>query len=269
MDEIKKQKTKKILNIVLNVVVVVVLVFALWLTITNISTKKKGYSSLFGSAYMVVQTDSMDAERPAQYADKKKGFAPGDLIRVKILKDKAKYELEEGDIISFYITVVENNEQFQIINSHRIVHVEKKYDDNGNLIDVAYNTRGDNSKVADNDPWVITASAATGTDYSIIGVVKGNLGAIGKAVDFFQSSTGFLICIVIPSFLVVAYFAYKLIWEILKTKKAGAAEEKDKLKEELLAELRAEGKLNEETPAPAEEGKPSDSETTEEEQQNK
>lgn len=242
MEEKTKQKTKKILNIVVNVLVVLILVIALLVTINNIASSKKGYTSIFGSTFLVVQTNSMDAPKPEKYADKRDGFAVGDLISVKILSEQEKMNLEEGDIISFFCDL--NNDGQLEIESHRIVKVQRFYDEDGNVTRAAYNTKGDNTTDEDpNDPWVIASDQAANSEYYLIGTVTGNLGGIGNVFSFFQSSTGFLVCIVIPSFLVVIYFAFNLAREILKTRKAGAAESEAKKEEEIIARLRAQGLL--------------------------
>lgn len=259
MDEQKKQKTLKILNIVVNVVVAIILVLALIVTINNVSTKKKGYTSIFGTAYMVVQSSSMDpdglyaSEHPIDYEAKgwQAGFAKGDLLRVKILKtDEEKKSLQEGDIISFLMDVTnDNGDTVRIVNSHRIT--ERHPLENG---DVEYRTCGDNNNP--DEQWeIIKALETTRGTECVIGVVKGNLGGIGKALDFFNTSTGFLVCVVIPSFLIVAWFAFDLIREIVRVKKVGAADAKAKYEEELIAKLRAQGveiPANLDTSAPAE-----------------
>ena len=239
MDEQKKQKTQKILNLVVNIVVGVILVMALLVTINNISSKQKGYTSLFGTAFMVVQSESMDPdgkyfkENPIDYKERgiQAGFAKGDLLSVKILSDDDKKNLEVGDIISFF-QYDENNVRF--INSHRIV--EKAVADNG---EVTYWTHGDNNPAGMRE--VISTGRLETEPFYLIGKVKGNAGAIGHVLNFFNSQTGFLVCIVIPSFLIVAYFAFNLVREILKYKKAGAVEQKAKYEEELIAKLRAQG----------------------------
>lgn len=240
MDEQKKQKTKKILNIVVNVVVGVILVFALLITIINISSKQKGYTSVFGTAHMVVQSGSMDPDnlkRPDEYQDfmdkgRMPGFKKGDLVRVKVLKDEEKKNLEVGDVISFLQDI--NGDNVMEINSHRIY--DKKEEENGS---VTYWTRGD--AASDGDYQVINTFTAEGANWYLIGKVTGKSGGFGHLINFFNSSTGFLVCIVIPSFLIVIYFAFNLTREILKYKKAGAAENKAKYEEELIAKLRAQG----------------------------
>lgn len=243
MDEQKKQKLNKILNVVVNVVVGVILVVALILTINNISSKKKGYTSLFGTAYMVVQSESMDPNgtnakaNPIDYEGLglQPGFAKGDLLSVKILdSDEEKSNLKEGDIISFFMIQQQNGSDVRIINSHRIVKVLRNTEGQ-----VVYQTKGDNNP--GDDPYTIYALNQGSGNWCVIGVVDGNAGAIGHALNFFNSSTGFLVCIVIPSFLVVIFFAFNLVREILRIKKAGAVDERAKFEEELLAKLRAQG----------------------------
>ena len=139
--------------------------------------------------------------------------------------------MEVGDIISFF-QYDENNVRF--INSHRIV--EKAVSENG---EVTYWTHGDNNPEGMRE--VITTSKLETEPFYLIGVVKGNAGPIGHVLNFFNTSNGFLAFIVIPSFLIVIYCAFNLIREILKVKKAGAAADKAKYEEELIARLRAQG----------------------------
>ena len=241
MDEQKKQKTNKIVNIVVNVLVGVILVLALIVTINTIASKKQGYTSMFGTAYMVVQSESMHGDIPAEYANLEgvqAGFQTGDLISVKVLKDKDKSNLKEGDIISFRMEVAnQGGGTTVIVNSHRIVQVDQT------STGVRYRTQGDNRvRNPDVDPYWVNADDIAGNGlYCVIGIVKGNAGALGHVLNFFNSSTGFLVCIVIPSFLVVIFFAVSLTREILRLKKVGAAEDKAKYEEELLAKLRAQG----------------------------
>ncbi|MDE7400613.1 MAG: hypothetical protein K2N17_01020, partial [Clostridia bacterium] len=90
-------KTKKIVNIVVDVVVAVVLVFALFLAVCTISSKAKGYdqyTEIFGKAYLAVRTDSMQG-------DKKDNFNPGDLITIKLVSKEEAKNLKEEQVITF------------------------------------------------------------------------------------------------------------------------------------------------------------------------
>lgn len=235
MELIKNQKTKKILNIVVNVLVILILALALIVTIFNITSSKSGYNTMFGKAYVAVVSSSMDG-------DKEDSFKKGDLLTVRILKEDEKSGLEVGTILTFYDPTRVKGER--VINSHRIVGV----DGNG-----CYITKGDNEETNPVEDEYHVPYA------SIIGVVEGKIGGIGAIFSWFRSSTGFLVCIVVPSFLVVAYFLFKLCFEILRLKKAGVNTQKEQMKEqmkeELMAELRAQGMIagqDGESAAPAE-----------------
>ncbi len=237
MEAQKKQKVQKVLSIVLNVLVAIILVLALVVTINNIISSQKGYTSYFGTAFVTVESESMNAEKPAEYPDALNGFAPGDLLTVKVLEGDDLKNLKEGDIVSFYLDVIDGNgTKHTIINSHRIIKVEPA----GSK--VTYQTKGDNNDVQ--DPYQVYTDGVKG-NYQAIGVVTGNAGGIGKVFQFFRSSTGFLVCVVVPSFLVVAYFAFNLIREIMKNRKLASVNQKAQMKEELLAELREQGLITE------------------------
>ncbi len=240
MEEAKKQKTKKIVNIVVNVLVFVILAVALVITIFSISSSGKGYTEMFGKAYVAVQSGSMDAEKPAQYADKVDGFKKNDIVIIKVLTDEEKQLLEEGDVITFYTVI---NQQ-RVLNSHRIVGIAS----NDVGAPLFYTTKGDANPTEDVSKVFLN---------DVVGKVEGKIGGLG----WFTSSTGFLVCIVVPSFLVVIYFAFNLIREIMKQRATAQISSKEQMKEEILAQLRAEGKLADDNPP---EGSPAETESAEE-----
>jgi signal peptidase len=218
-------KTKKILGIVVNVIVAIILVIVLFVTVNIILSGNKGYTSFFGTAFVTVESDSMDG-------DKAESFSKGTLISIKILSSEEKKNLKEGDVITFYD--VKDGER--ILNTHRIVDVTTQ---DGV---VYYTTQGDNPKYGVDD--------TLRTDSSVIGLYKGQIPVIGSVISFTHTSTGFFVCIVLPSFLVVAYFAFNLYLTIRENRAAQAEatkeEEKEKMRQELLKELKAEGKISEE-----------------------
>lgn len=223
-------KTKKALNITVNVIVCIIVLFVLILTINIIASSGKGYTNLFGNAYVSVQTDSMDGDKPDS-------FKPGDLLKVKILSEKQKNELKEGDIITFYDYRAIDGNNVRYLNSHRIVEIDER--ENGRV----YRTRGDNEEKAD---------SMLRKNEDIIGVVVSHTAGLGRVTDWFHSSTGFFVCVVLPSLLVVVYCIYNLVKVILERNKETEADKEARLKEQLLQQLRAEGKLAEEAEVPAE-----------------
>jgi len=81
----------------------------------------------------------------------------------------------------------------------------------------------------------------------MIGIYKGKIPVIGGVVNFFHSQVGFFVMVVLPSFLIVAYFLYNLIVTLRQTAKEGKqaeiVDEKERMRQELLKELMAEGKI--------------------------
>lgn len=234
------EKTKKIINIVVDVIVAIILAFVLILAISSISSKAKGYdgyTEIFGKAYIAVASDSMEG-------DNEDSFSKGDLIVIRLLSDDEKYHLEEGQVITFRTNQITNDDTY-VLNSHRIIEAEARPD--GNVYQ--YTTKGDNNSSAD-------SSAVSASD--IVGVYEGKAGGIGYMFLFMESSTGFFVCVVLPSLLVVVYFAVNLIVVVCREKKAQAVaaneareqelegakkqavdEERERMRAEILAELQA------------------------------
>lgn len=211
-------KTKKILKIVLNVIVYVLFALILLLTVLIVSSNGKGYTSLFGTAFVTVESDSMDGDR-------EDSFKEGALLKLEILSYEEKLELKEGDIISFY----DNVSGHQFVNSHRIVEVR------GEANGTSFVTQGDKEGApVDGTPRRIE---------EVIGKVVGHTNGIGKVFQFIRTTAGFVVCIVLPCLLLVVYCVYDLVRIIREQKKADKEKNKEQLKQELLQELRAEGKI--------------------------
>lgn len=226
-------KTKKIINIVVDVVVAIVLIFALFLAVCTISSKAKGYhefTEVFGKAYVGVSSESMKAD--AQTGEvKDDNFDIGDMISIKLLSEEQTKELEVGNIVTFEDPTILDGKR--LLNTHRIIDIV--YNSDGSILHFV--THGDNNPVGNNE-WVLPSE--------IIGVYQGKAGGIGHLFLFMNSSAGFFVCIVLPSLLVVAYFAVNLVLVIRKEKKVQTAEaeqsqleERERIKQELLAELQA------------------------------
>ena len=173
----KKAKTKKIVNTIVNVVLVIALVMAALCTyISFVSASGNGVPSIFGLEFFSIQTDSM-------YPTLK----PGDLAIDVVIKDHSA--LRPGDIITYWTII--NGER--VLNTHKIVNI---YDGGEYLI---FETKGDKSDSV--DPMTVHQS-------EVVGKYIGNIPGVGKALDYLQTSTGFLVVIVIPVFL---FFLYHLV----------------------------------------------------------
>lgn len=231
-------KTKKIINIVVDVIVAVILVFVVILAVSFATSKAKGYdgyTEIFGKSYIAVASDSMKCDNETGEV-KSDNFSKGDLIKIRTLSESEAKKLSIGDIITFRTNQITNDGTY-VLNTHRIVGINEN---NGGVY--SYVTHGDNNPEGSNEVVLID---------KVVGIYEGKADGIGYVMLFMSSSTGFFVCVVLPSVLVVIYFAVNLFFVIRKEKKTQAAvadaekvEEKEKMRRELLAELAAQGKIS-------------------------
>ncbi len=168
-----RQKASLAVNIILAVALVIA---ALCAYVSFVSKSGNGVPNILGVEVFSVQTDSMYPT-----------LMPGDLIIDKAVKDPSK--LRVGDIITYW-TVINGQ---RVLNTHTINNI---YDGGDYLI---FETKGDNNTIAD---------SLTVHESEVVGKYAARIGGVGKALDFLQTSKGFLICIVIP---VAAFFLFHLV----------------------------------------------------------
>jgi signal peptidase len=175
--EQQEKQPKKALNTIINVVLIVAIVFAVIATyVSFVSTSGSGVPGIFGLRLFSIQTDSME---PTLY--------PGDLAVGTAIKDKG--ELRPGDIITYWTNI--NGER--VLNTHRIVEV---YDGGGYWI---FQTKGDNNTIE--DPLTVD-------ERNVEAIYRFRIPGVGKVFDYLQTSTGFLLVVVLPVFV---FFIYHLI----------------------------------------------------------
>lgn len=173
----EESKGKRILNTVVNVVLVIAIALAAVCTYASyVSTSGNGVPNIFGIRIFSIQTESMYPT-----------LLPGDLIFDTGIKDAG--ELRRDDIITYWTVI--NGER--VLNTHRVYEI---YDGGGYLI---FSTKGDNNTSA--DPLTVHES-------EIVGKYSFRVPGVGKVFDYLQTSTGFLIVIVIPVFL---FFLFHLV----------------------------------------------------------
>ena len=174
---VEESKGKRIMNAIVNGILVLAIALAAVCTyISFVSTSGNGVPSLFGIRVFSIQTESMYPT-----------LLPGDLIFDTGVKEPE--ELRVGDVITYWTVI--NGER--VLNTHRIHEI---YDGGGYLI---YATKGDNNTIA--DPLTVHES-------EVVGKYSFRAPGLGKVFDYLQTSTGFLIVIVIPVFL---FFLFHLI----------------------------------------------------------
>ena len=244
---VEESKGKRILNAVVNGILVLAIALAAVCTyVSFVSTSGNGVPSLFGIRVFSIQTESMYPT-----------LLPGDLIFDTGVKEPE--ELREGDIITYWTVI--NGER--VLNTHRIHEI---YDGGGYLI---FATKGDNNTIA--DPLTVHES-------EVVGKYSFRVAGLGKVFDYLQTSTGFLIVIVIPVFLFFLFhliqffrvlFAYQNVKnrikyeqergtaeDLIEKQKQQEAEAKAKMEAEMRERLRAELLASMKQPAPAEEAAP-------------
>lgn len=229
-----KSKTKKIIDIVVNVVLWLFVIFSIFVTVVAVSVDKDGENVpiVGGKCYLTVLSTSMEGKKPDGIAaDKPSGFNKGDLIVAKYIgKDlDAKTKLGIGDVISFRFDV---NNDGKIdkgeLNTHRIVDLVK--DGEGNV--TGYITKGDNNLTNDANPVYFG---------DIVAVYSGRrLAGIGNVLTFLSSKLGFGLCIILPLFLFFAYELFVFIKTLLTVKNEGkkviTAEDEELIKQRAIEE---------------------------------
>ena len=171
----EKPKEKNLVSSIANIISTVVLVISIAICVLVIISMKSstGVANLFGYSVLSVRSNSMEPV-----------FQKNDLIVIRMTKPTDRFK--EGDIISF---VSFDSAGTRFVNTHRIVHVDK-----GNTRD-RYTTKGDNAIA--NDRKKLYSN-------SIIGQYTGKkIEGVGKYVDFVNSPTGVLLCVVIPSAIII------------------------------------------------------------------
>lgn len=252
----EKSKTKKTLQIVLNVIIWLFVIFAVVITILVIAAQSDsdGVPAIGGKCYINIVTPSMSPT-----------INEGDMVVGEKLTDEQKRQLVaqdkengiEGDIITFKADLF--GDGTQSLNTHRIIRVNRDAD--GNVI--SYVTKGDNNAAEDRNTvsWEKVICRYTGTRFK----------AVGGVLSFLQTSTGFLIVIVIPLILFFLYELYKFI-VTLKTVRGGGKKVISAQDEELIKQKAIEEYLRQQAEAKAAEEaqkKTNDVETAAEEVENK
>ena len=173
----KEPKGRKIASIIINVILVIAIVLAAICTyVSFVSTSGSGVPSIFGLQMFSIQTDSMYPT-----------LMPGDLVFDRAVEDPST--LQKGDIITYWTVI--NGER--VLNTHKIHEI---YDGGDYRI---FATIGDNNPDVD---------SLTVHESEVVGKYWFRIGGVGKVFDYLQTSTGFLLLVVVPVFI---FFLFHLI----------------------------------------------------------
>ena len=214
----KKQKVSvghrvlTIIGIVLCVILIPMLIINCTLIVKNVVNPDK-VPTMFGTAPMIVLSDSMEPV-----------ILKGDLIFSNVAKPE---DVKEDDVISFYDPDPKHRGK---VVTHRVIKVNA---------DGSFATQGDNND--SEDPFPVPTE-------NLIGIYKTRFAGVGYVAMFMQSTTGFIVCVVLPIALLVLYdFIRRKLYEKENAEDTEALKaELEALKAEKAAALTAQ---NEETPA--------------------
>ena len=209
------------------------MLFSVFIVITYLGSKDRGYPVYFGRAYAVVQSDSM-----AEDLKKADNFKKGDIICFKVLSLKEKQNLsagtpgeKDGDVVTFWDNNIATT---KVLNTHRIYDAQD-VDGDGVL---EYSTMGDHNLTYDKDQQ---GNQIWREAEDIQGVFVGKASGIGNALMFLQSKTGFAVLIVVPCILIMLYCATLVVLNLIKyTKQKVVLQHEDNveaLREQMKAEL--------------------------------
>ena len=192
----KKQKSLTIIGIIFCLILLPIL-------IVNITLIAKSYinadevPSVGGVFPMIVLTDSM---YPV--------IESGDLI---ICRTAQAEDIQVDDVITFYDPMGNGTS----VVTHRVMEVTQE---NG---DIAFRTKGDNNNAE--DQVLVPAD-------SLIGTYQRRIPKVGHVAMFMQTTTGLIVCVVLPIVLLVGY-------DLLRRRKYEKTQKQDT--DALLAELEA------------------------------
>jgi signal peptidase len=173
-----QEKKRNIMHQMGNVVGLVISLILLPILIINITLIAKSYMnteevpSVGGYLPLIVLTDSM---YPI--------IQSGDLI---ICRTADPASVEVGDVISFF----DPDGNGTSVVSHRVISIENE---NGAI---AFRTQGDANNAE--DPSAVPAE-------NLVGVYQRRIAGAGNVAMFMQTSTGLIICVVLPLLLLVGY----------------------------------------------------------------
>ena len=217
MDLIKKikefkltPKQKKIVDITVTCLQVAIIILAITVSaivianpITSSATVGEGKTKL-----LPVLTGSMNGKDEYYETtgfDIKTRFKEGDLVIAKTPENNRT--LKVGDIVTY----VGNVNGYEALITHRIVEVIDN--DNDGLMD-SYVVMGD----------VVTAKETLNPN-NVLAVYKTHLKGVGKAINWLQNPTNFLLVIVIPLALLFIYNIILVVRMVMEFKMAKVKEE--------------------------------------------
>lgn len=189
-------KIFSIIGVALCIILIPVLVINITLIIKS-SVNKSEVPNVGGYLPMIVLTDSMNPE-----------IESGDLIICHTIDAGS---VRENDIIAFFDPAGDGTS----IVTHRVIEI---VNEDGRLF---FRTKGDNNNTEDKD--LVPAE-------NLVGIYRTCIAGAGNIAMFMQTTTGLVVCVILPIILLVGY-------DIIRRRMYDRKNKKDA--EALLAELEA------------------------------
>lgn len=164
-------KTMTVIGTIMCIILIPILVINCTLIIKSYMNKEE-VPSVGGVFPLIVLTDSMAPE-----------IEGGDLI---ICNNYEVDKVQEGDIIAFFDPAGNGTS----IVTHRVLEVTEQDGE------VAFKTKGDANNTE--DKMLVPAE-------NFVGVYKTRIAGAGNIAMFMQSTTGLVVCVILPIILLVAY----------------------------------------------------------------
>lgn len=262
-----KEKAKFILTIVGNIIFYLLIIVLLLWSIMNINagSSNGGFPNIFGKGFLSVQSNSMTRDESFKVSDSLQNeydsysigeFGKGDLLNVNVFNTNNFDDLKVGDVITFY------DESIKALNSHRVVYLTKNSEGHTETLTVQgdYSVwiygRYQGSETPQLSSELLGRGDAktfsTGNASDIKGVATSVTYGAGNVLDNLHQN--WLWYFVLPVGLLLIFELFMVIKNFMELKgtkqKAALAgdkeamlaeiqAEKEKMRQELLAELKA------------------------------
>ncbi len=190
-----KPDGKRIMSILGSAMIWLFVLFSVLVTLLVFTARKNqdGIPEIFGKSFITILSPSMEPV-----------YQVGDLILVSKLDNESKQTLKVGDIITYRAPMdIDGDGQIGDLCTHRISFIDKG---KGLLT-----TKGDNNEFVDH--YVLEYEDIIGVSSS-----ESRIAALGKALLFLRTNSGFFVCIVLPLILFFLYAAYTFL-ELIVTER--------------------------------------------------
>ncbi len=232
MEEKEKSTARKVFSIALNSLFYFIIIVLLVFSLANIKVKRENdIANVFGIGFLSVQSNSM-------FGEKEDSFEKGDMIFVKMLDEDSVKDLIVGDVVTYFDMSIKE------FNTHRIVEINK--DEEYLVTQADYNQVSNNTNTQPDQPIAFD---------QVLAKYNSKASGLGNTLDYLQSPTGFALFIILPVVFILIFEGIVLGRNLLQLNRAKMEEkyaqdkedtkktleaEKEKLRQELLAELKKE-----------------------------